>query len=57
MIILTTDGKDRIDTYVQKYTQLDVCSILISVIKCVAGRENGQMPQVCLEQGSIEVPT
>lgn len=43
-IILTTDGKDRIDTYVQKYTQLDVCSILINVIKCVAGRENGQMP-------------
>ena len=44
MIILTADGKDRIDTYVQKYTQLDVCSILINVIKCVAGRENGQMP-------------
>lgn len=44
IINLTTDGKDRIDTYVQKYTQLDVCSILINVIKCVAGRENGQMP-------------
>jgi len=44
IIILTTDGKDRIDTYVQKYTQLDVCSILINVIKCVADRENGQMP-------------
>lgn len=49
IIILTTDGKDRIDPYVQKYTQLDVCSILINVIKYLADRENGQMSyQVCL---------